>query len=98
MSIKIINLKSDGMSGTIEPGDLMFVDISLRQFDSDGVYLFVFDDKIHVKRLQAVPGKLLVLSDNSNYREWSIDESMEDRLSIHGKVLIAQSYAFNRLS
>lgn len=40
------------MSGTIEPGDLLFVDISVQHFDGDGIYAFIYDDTSHVKRLQ----------------------------------------------
>ncbi|EJW5575847.1 TPA: XRE family transcriptional regulator, partial [Escherichia coli] len=50
--IKVINVRGDSMCPTIEPGDLIFVDISINQFDGDGIYVFGFDDKIYVKRLQ----------------------------------------------
>ncbi len=60
------------MCPTIEPGDLIFVDASINQFDGDGIYVFGFDDKIYVKRLQMIPDKLLVISDNQIYREWGI--------------------------
>ncbi len=33
------------------------------------IYVFGFDDKIYVKRLQMIPDKLLVISDNQIYRE-----------------------------
>ncbi len=55
------------MSGTIEPGDLLFVDISVKSFDGDGIYAFLYDDTAHVKRLQKMKDKLLVISDNKSY-------------------------------
>lgn len=94
--VKVINVRGDSMSGTLEPGDLIFVDISVRHFDGDGIYVFAFDGKIHVKRLQTVPDKILVLSDNHAYREWFIDKDNEDRFFIHGKVLISQTQAYRR--
>lgn len=95
-SVKMINVRGDSMSGTIEPGDLIFVDISVHNYDGDGIYVFGFDEKIHVKRLQMIPDKILVLSDNSNYKEWSIDKSNESRFYVYGKVMISQSQAFKR--
>lgn len=95
-SVKVINVRGDSMSGTIEPGDLIFVDVSVNQFDGDGIYIFGFDEKIYVKRLQMIPDQLLVISDNPLYREWSITKDNERRFSIYGKVLISQSQSFKR--
>lgn len=95
-SVKVINVRGDSMADTIEPGDLIFVDISVNDFDGDGIYVFGFDDKIYVKRLQMIPDKLLVISDNPKYREWSIVRENEDRFCIFGKVMISQSQAFKR--
>ncbi|QIC15719.1 helix-turn-helix transcriptional regulator [Providencia vermicola] len=97
-TVKVINAKGDSMSGTIEPGDLIFVDISINHIDSDGIYVFSFDGNIHVKRLQVVPDKIMVLSDNPLYTNWEINPSNEHRLCIHGKVLISQTQAFRRHS
>ncbi|MEW7314656.1 S24 family peptidase [Buttiauxella gaviniae] len=95
-AVKVINVRGDSMSGTLEPGDLIFVDVAVRQFDGDGIYVFGFDDKIHVKRLQMVPDRILVLSDNTKYREWAIEKSNEHRFYIYGKVLISQTQEFRR--
>ncbi|EDB1233219.1 helix-turn-helix transcriptional regulator [Salmonella enterica] len=94
--VKVINVRGDSMAETIEPGDLLFVDISIHEFDGDGIYVFGFDDKIYVKRLQMIPDKLLVISDNPKYREWSVDETNEHRFYIFGKVMISQSQSFKR--
>ncbi len=95
-SVKVINVRGDSMSSTLEPGDLIFVDISVRQFDGDGIYVFGFDEKIHVKRLQMVPDRILVLSDNTKYREWAIEKNNEHRFYIYGKVLISQTHEYRR--
>ena len=42
-NIRIINVRGDSMSGTIEPGDLLFVDITVKSFDGDGIYAFLYD-------------------------------------------------------
>lgn len=95
-SVKVINVRGDSMADTIEPGDLIFVDVSVTEFDGDGIYVFGFDDKIYVKRLQMIPDKILVISDNTKYREWSVDESNGHRFYIYGKVMISQSQAYKR--
>ncbi len=87
-SIRIINVRGDSMSGTIEPGDLLFVDISVKSFDGDGIYAFLYDDTAHVKRLQKMKDKLLVISDNKSYAAWDpIERDEMNRVLVFGKVI-----------
>lgn len=86
--IRIINVRGDSMSGTIEPGDLLFVDISVQHFDGDGIYAFIYDDTAHVKRLQKMKDRLIVLSDNKIYPAWEpIERDEMNRVLIFGKVI-----------
>lgn len=86
--IRIINVRGDSMSGTIEPGDLLFVDINVQSFDGDGIYAFLYDDTVHVKRLQKMKDKLLVISDNKIYSAWDpIERDEMNRILIFGKVI-----------
>lgn len=86
--IRIINVRGDSMSGTIEPGDLLFVDISVQHFDGDGIYAFIYDDTSHVKRLQKMKDKLLVISDNQTYRPWDpIEKEEMNKIFVFGKVI-----------
>ncbi|MEJ8326061.1 helix-turn-helix transcriptional regulator [Kosakonia sacchari] len=94
--VKVINVRGDSMASTIEPGDLIFVDVNINEFDGDGIYVFGFDGKVYVKRLQMIPDQLLVISDNPKYREWSINKENEHRFYVFGKVLISQSQSFKR--
>ena len=87
-NIRIINVRGDSMSGTIEPGDLLFVDISVKSFDGDGIYAFLYDDTAHVKRLQKMKDKLLVISDNKSYAAWDpIEKDEMNRVLVFGKVI-----------
>nr|HCF8965763.1 helix-turn-helix transcriptional regulator [Klebsiella pneumoniae] len=87
-NIRIINVRGDSMSGTIEPGDLLFVDISVKSFDGDGIYAFLYDDTAHVKRLQKMKDKLLVISDNKSYAAWEpIEKDEMNRVFVFGKVI-----------
>lgn len=94
--VKVITVRGDSMEGTIDPGDEIFVNIGVRQFDSDGVYVFVFGNTLHVKRLQMHKDKLLVISDNARYKEWYIEDADLDRFHIMAKVLIKQTIAYKR--
>lgn len=86
--IRIINVRGDSMSGTIEPGDLLFVDISVQCFDGDGIYAFIYDETAHVKRLQKMKDKILVISDNKTYTPWEpIEKEEANRMLIFGKVI-----------
>ncbi|EMB2530753.1 helix-turn-helix transcriptional regulator [Klebsiella pneumoniae] len=87
-NIRIINVRGDSMSGTIEPGDLLFVDINVKSFDGDGIYAFLYDDTAHVKRLQKMKDKLLVISDNKSYAAWDpIEKDEMNRVLVFGKVI-----------
>lgn len=86
--IRIINVRGDSMSGTIEPGDLLFVDITIQSFDGDGIYAFLYDGTAHVKRLQKMKDKILVISDNKTYTPWDpIEKEEMNLLYVFGKVI-----------
>lgn len=89
--IKVINLSGDSMQGTFESGDAIYIDISKRSFEGDGIYVFTFGRNLYVKRLQVIKDKLIVISDNKSYRDWDIAEHEMDQLYIHGKVMLSQS-------
>jgi len=95
-SVKLINVRGDSMEGTIEPGDLIFVDVAVSNFDGDGIYVFDFNGDMFVKRLQKVKSELIVISDNPRYREWSISEEEMHMLHVAGRVMLSQSQQFRR--
>ena len=95
--IKVMTVNGDSMSPTLVSGDRLFVDISVRHFQTDGVYSFVYGKTFHVKRLQMQGDKLAVLSDNPAYEKWYIDEKSQDQLYVMGKALIHESIKYNRL-
>ncbi|MGS3021545.1 S24 family peptidase, partial [Escherichia coli] len=75
----------DSMSGAIEPGDLLFVNITVKSFYGDGIYAFLYDDTAHVKRLQMMKDKLLTISDNKSYPPWDpIEKDEMNRVFIFG--------------
>lgn len=89
--LKIINIKGDSMQGVFESGDLAFIDTSVKNFEGDGIYVFVYDRCLFVKRLQMTRENLLVISENKSYKVWKIPKSELDQVFIQGKVLLSQS-------
>ncbi|WP_392565830.1 S24 family peptidase [Utexia brackfieldae] len=89
--LKVINLKGDSMQGTFECGDAIYIDVSVRSFEGDGIYVFTFGRGLYVKRLQLIKDRLHVISDNKTYKDWDITEAEIDQLYIHGKVMLSQS-------
>lgn len=95
--VKVMTVNGDSMAPTLVSGDRLFVDISVRNFQTDGVYSFVYGKTFHVKRLQMQGDKLAVLSDNPAYEKWYINEDTQDNLYVMGKALIHESIKYNRL-
>lgn len=95
-NIKMITVVGDSMQNTIEPGDQIFIDIHIDYFDGDGIYVFIFGQTLHIKRLQMIKNKLTVISDNPNYRDWDITPEDEEQFFIFGKVLLSQSRTYKR--
>lgn len=94
-SIRVINIRGDSMSPTFASGDMIFVDINITTFDGDGVYVFTYKNHLYVKRLQMAGDALIVISDNSTYKEWRITEENFEQLYIQGKVKVHQSQQLN---
>jgi phage repressor protein C with HTH and peptisase S24 domain len=95
-SVMLINVRGDSMTGTLEPGDLIFVDTKVNFFDGDGIYVFNFNGDTFVKRLQKVKFDLKVISDNKTYETWSLSNEEIEMLHVQGKVLISQSQQIRR--
>ncbi|OCG56969.1 hypothetical protein A9G41_00080 [Gilliamella sp. Nev5-1] len=90
-NLKVINVSGDSMQGTFESGDAIYVDVSRRSFEGDGIYVFTFGRNLYVKRLQVIKNIIRVKSDNKLYDSWEIHEDEFDQLYIHGKVMLSQS-------
>lgn len=95
-NIQITNIKADNMSGTLEPGDLVFINTAINAYDGDGIYLFLFLSHLHLKRLQMIGDTLLVIPDNRQYKSWEISSKSKKHFQVLGKILIAQSQIFQR--
>lgn len=78
----------DSMRPLYNSGDPLIVDAGVRIVQFDSVYFFRVADEGFIKRLQRVPGRgLVAISENSAYRDWVIDQSMD--FELFGRVLKA---------
>ena len=87
--IKIVTNKGVSMSPTIKDGDILFVDVTTRYFDGDGIYVIDWNGRLLTKRLIAkLDNRIAISSDNKSpeYETEYIDISNQDRLTICGKV------------
>lgn len=85
-SLCIVTGFGDSMRPMFNPGDPLIVDLGIKVAEFDAVYFFRVGTEGFIKRLQRVPGKgLLAISENSAYRDWVIDQTMD--FEIFGRVL-----------
>ena len=96
-SLGLVTAVGDSMLGTIDPGSLVVLDVTVRSFLSDGIYAFTFGDTMHIKRLQSMGNKMMVISDNSVYEKWEINETNESELHIEGFVVGKWEMNYTRL-
>lgn len=68
----------DGGNGYIKDGSLVIADTSINEYRNDGIYVLGINDALFVKRLQYLPGKIRVKSDNPMYEPYEIDPTTDD--------------------
>ncbi|MDU4943869.1 MAG: S24 family peptidase [Mixta calida] len=96
-SLKITTAVGDSMRGSVEPGELVVLDVTVSRFVSDGIYAFSYGDSAHIKRLQRLKDRLIVISDNKTYEKWEIGPEEEDQLHIQGFVVGKWEMNYTRL-
>ncbi|WP_439257103.1 LexA family transcriptional regulator [Lonepinella sp. BR2271] len=90
--ISIIQVPTDSMVPTIYPKDLVFIDTRIKTFSTDGIYVFLLNDRLYIKRLQMLPtGVIQATSDNKNYQPFEITEELFDTALIVGKFIQVMS-------
>lgn len=93
-TIKMITVRGDSMADTFEARDQIFVDMTVNHFDGDGIYVFILDNQLYIKRLQMQYKRMAIISDNPKYETWYLDENNIEGLFIHAKVLVSQSIKY----
>ncbi|MBV1812498.1 MULTISPECIES: LexA family transcriptional regulator [Pseudomonas syringae group] len=66
--LKMVTGWGQSMAPTIKHRDPLLVDVTIREFVGDGIYLFSWDGHLYIKRLQKVDSDhLKMVSDNANH-------------------------------
>lgn len=75
--LKVVTGWGQSMEPTIRHRDPLIVNISVREFVGDGVYLFVWDDLLYIKRLQVADEEHYeMISDNPRHKDRLIRRDM----------------------
>jgi len=86
--IRLISAHGTSMQGTIENGDVLFVDSSIRTYDGDGIYVIARGGDVQVKRLQKLHGDVLaIISDNKLFDSEKITSDAANTIQVCGRVL-----------
>ncbi|MFK0033062.1 S24 family peptidase [Pseudomonas monteilii] len=75
--LKVVTGWGQSMEPTIKHRDPLIVNINVRDFVGDGVYLFVWDDLLYIKRLQVADEEHFeMISDNPRHKDRLIRRDM----------------------
>src|SRR5471030_1518434 len=96
-ALKIATAMGDSMLGSIVPGELVVLDITIERFVGDGIYAFVYGNNLYIKRLQLLKDKLIVISDNTSYDKWEVTSEDEELFHIQGLVIGKWQMSYTRL-
>lgn len=84
-NIEAINVTGDSMEPTLNNGNIIFIDKTKQDLAKDGIYAFVNENGLFVKRIQKrVDGALDVISDN---KEYPIQIVSKGDITVLGKVI-----------
>lgn len=84
-NVEAINVTGDSMEPTLNNGNIIFIDKSKKDVSKDGIYAFVNENGLFVKRIQRrVDGALDVISDN---KEYPVQITYKNDITVLGKVV-----------
>ncbi|MBQ4156234.1 MAG: LexA family transcriptional regulator [Clostridia bacterium] len=93
-NIKIIKAIGESMVPTIYPNDVVWIDVSVKEPTSDGLYAIIVGSELMIKRIQINPfdNSATIISDNQQYANFKQNDYKNIR--VVGKVI----YHMKRMS
>ncbi|MGY6771859.1 XRE family transcriptional regulator [Gallibacterium sp. ZY190522] len=86
--IYLVTVPTDSMAPTINKGDLVFIDTKIDYYDTEGVYIFLLNGDLYIKRLMRLPtNSYKAISDNKVYPDFDISDELFDTAKIVGKFI-----------
>jgi len=87
---RLIQVIGDSMEPTLHKRDMVMIDCSPTEVIEDGIYCLKLNSDLLIKRIQRLMGhKLKVISDNSAYEAFTIDDFNTKDHAIIGRVIWA---------
>lgn len=85
--LAVIQVSGDSMWTTLQDGDTVLVDLSVKRIVKDGIYVLSLEDELLVKRCsrELETGDVIVASDNPAYPIQKV--SSADKLNVAGRVI-----------
>lgn len=85
----LMRVSGDSMSPEIEDNDVVLLDQSKKDITPGRLYAVGFEDAIYLKRIDKLPGKIVLKSTNKDYPpvELNINGDCEDLFRVIGRVL-----------
>jgi len=88
-NLAVVTGFGESMNKTFSSGDPLIIDRGVNELVTDGVYLFTLAGMLYIKRLQLLPGRIRMISDNDAFPPYDIQGAEADQLTIHARVLLA---------
>jgi len=86
--LSLVFADGDSMADTIKSEEIVIVDRSKTRRPGDGIWVFLYDEGLFIKRLQFMPGKQIkVKSDNPRYEPYTL--TPDDSFHLLGRVIAA---------
>ena len=86
-SVAMIAVSGDSMEPTLKNGNMVLVDTAVASIDVEAIYVVRCGNSDFIKRFQRLPnGRLLMISDNSFYKEIEIDPT-SDQFQVLGRAI-----------
>ncbi|WP_305955892.1 helix-turn-helix transcriptional regulator [Pseudomonas sp. F(2018)] len=85
-----LRVDGDSMTGLLEDGDTVMIDLRRNTLEGEGVYVVMLDDHLYAKRLQRqFDGSVLIISHNKEYQPMTVPKERLAELQIIGRVVWA---------
>ena len=83
-NVGFVPIPDESMYPTLSQGELAAIDTSCTNFSSDGVYLFMIDDQLFVKRVQRLlTGTIKLSSDNEKFTDFELTKQELENLGVN---------------
>lgn len=87
-SLSLFPCVGDSMAPTIRDGDLAIIDSSQTRVIGDAIYALTYSGNFFIKRVQVLPTKLVIKSDNPAYSPFEVSGPDAEAIKILGRVYI----------